>query len=168
MANRSATKDVSDNIIAAAVLGSFWGEKTQRLVEAHASDHTKVTVNKGGYYIPLLIGDAFFLIDTATHVSSVDDIDTGAVEAGKDYFVYACNSSGTLVFKTSLAATYPAGFAAYALPTIRQAVSPDGMKSASTAHSGMRVSISARYFSAPSPTASVRFPRAGSQSRSIS
>ncbi len=112
MANRSATKDVSDNIIAAAVLGSFWGEKTQRLVEAHASDHTKVTVNKGGYYIPLLIGDAFFLIDTATHVSSVDDIDTGAVEAGKDYFVYACNSSGTLVFKTSLAATYPAGFAA--------------------------------------------------------
>lgn len=110
MANRSVTKDVSDNIIAAAVLSTFWGDKAQRLVEAHASDHTKVTVNKGGYYIPLLIGDTFFLIDTATHVSSVTDIDTGAVAAGTDYYVYACNSSGTLVFKTSLASTFPDGF----------------------------------------------------------
>jgi hypothetical protein len=110
MANRSVTKDVSDNIIAAAVLSSFWGDKIQLLVEAHASDKTKVTVNKGGYYIPLLIGDAFFLIDTATHVSSVDDIDTGAVAAGRDYNIYACNNSGTLVLKTSLASTFPSGY----------------------------------------------------------
>lgn len=110
MANRSATKDVSDNIIAGAVLGSFWGCKEQRIIEAHASDKTKVTVNKGGYYIPILIGDNFFLIDTATHVSSVDDIDTGAVAAGSDYYVYACDNSGTLVFKTSLATTFPDGF----------------------------------------------------------
>ena len=110
MANREVTKDVSDNIIAGAVLGSFWGCKEQRIIEAHASDKTKVTVNKGGYYIPILIGDNFFLIDTATHVSSVDDIDTGAVAAGKDYYVYACDNSGTLVFKTSLATTFPDGF----------------------------------------------------------
>ena len=110
MANREVTKDVSDNIIAGAVLGSFWGCKEQRLVEAHASDKTKVTVNKGAYYIPILIGDNFFLIDTATHVSSVTDIDTGAVAAGKDYYVYACDNSGTLVFKTSLATTFPDGF----------------------------------------------------------
>lgn len=108
--NRKVTKDVSDNIIAGAVLGSFWGCKEQRIIEAHASDKTKVTVNKGAYYIPILIGDNFFLIDTATHVSSVDDIDTGAVEAGKDYYVYACDNSGTLVFKTSLATTFPDGF----------------------------------------------------------
>jgi len=110
VANREVTKDVSDNIIAGAVLGSFWGCKEQRIIEAHASDKTKVTVNKGGYYIPILIGDNFFLIDTATHVSSVDDIDTGVVEAGKDYYVYACDNSGSLVFKTSLATTYPDGF----------------------------------------------------------
>lgn len=95
-----------------AILSVFWGDKTQRLIEAHATDHTKVTVNKGAYYIPLLIGTTMFLIDTATHVSSVDDIDTGAIAAGTDYFVYACNSSGTLVFKTSTASTYPSGFAA--------------------------------------------------------
>jgi len=112
MANRKVTKDVSDALISAAVIASFWGEKTQRLVEEHATDHTKVTVNKGGYYIPLLIGDSFFLIDTATHVDSVADIDTGSIEAGKDYYVYACDNAGTLVFKTSLASTYPSGFTA--------------------------------------------------------
>jgi hypothetical protein len=32
------------------------------------------------------------------------------VAAGKDYYVYACDSAGTLVFKTSLATTYPDGF----------------------------------------------------------
>lgn len=110
MANRKVTKDVSDNIIAAAVMASFWGEKTQRLIEAHASDKGKVTINKGGYYIPLLIGDSFFLIDTSTHVDAATDIDTGSLEAGKDYYVYACDSAGTLVFKTSLASTYPSGF----------------------------------------------------------
>ena len=110
MANRRVTTDVSDNVIAGAVLATFWGDKNQRLIEAHASDRTKVTVNKGGYYLPLQIGAAFFLIDTATHVSSVDDIDTGAVAAGRDYSVYACNNAGTLVFKTSLATTFPSGF----------------------------------------------------------
>ena len=108
--NRKVTKDVSDALISAAVIASFWGEKTQRVIAAHASDKTKVTVNAGGYYIPLLVGDTFFLIDTATHVSSVTDIDTGAVEEGKNYHIYACDNSGTLVFKTSLASTYPAGY----------------------------------------------------------
>ena len=42
----------------------------------------------------------------------IDDIKTTSIEAGKDYFVYACDSTGTLVFKVSKAATYPAGFAA--------------------------------------------------------
>jgi hypothetical protein len=111
MANRKVTKDVSDALISAAVIASFWGEKTQRIIEAHASEKTKVTVNKGGYYIPLLIGDAFFLIDAATHIDSVADLDTGSIEAGKDYYVYACDT-GTLVFKTSLASTYPAGYSA--------------------------------------------------------
>jgi len=110
MANRKVTKDVSDPMISAAVMAMFWGDKTQRVVEAHSTDHTKVTVNKGGYYIPLLIGDSFFLVDTATHVDSIADLDTGSIEAGKDYYIYACDNVGTLVFKTSLASTYPAGF----------------------------------------------------------
>lgn len=97
-------------MIAAAVLASFWGDKMQRLLEAHDSDKGKVVVNKGGYYLPLLIGDAFFLSDTATNVDATADIDTGSLEAGKDYYVYACDNSGALVFKTSLASTYPAGF----------------------------------------------------------
>jgi hypothetical protein len=42
----------------------------------------------------------------------IDDIKTTSIEAGKDYCVYACDNSGTLVFKVSKATTYPAGFAA--------------------------------------------------------
>ena len=42
----------------------------------------------------------------------LDDIKTTSIKAGADYFVYACDNSGSLVFKVSTASTYPAGFAA--------------------------------------------------------
>ena len=42
----------------------------------------------------------------------LDDIKTTSVKAGTDYFVYACDNSGTLVFKVSTSNTYPAGFTA--------------------------------------------------------
>jgi hypothetical protein len=109
MANRKVTLDVSDSIIAAAVLASFPLNKADRILEAHPSDHNKVVV-KGSNLIPLRITDSWFLVDTDTNVDTTADIDTGAVEAGKDYCVYACDDSGTLRFKISLATTFPAGF----------------------------------------------------------
>lgn len=42
----------------------------------------------------------------------LDDIKTTSIKAGADYFVYACENSGSLAFKVSTASTYPAGFAA--------------------------------------------------------
>ena len=111
MANRKVTKDVSDNIIAGAVLASFPLNKLDRILEAHAADHDKIVV-KGSNLIPLRIGDNWFLIDTDTNVSTASDMDTGAVAAGTNYYVYACDNSGTLVFKMSLASTYPTGFTA--------------------------------------------------------
>ena len=111
MGNRKVTKDVSDSIIASAVLASFPLNKSDRILEAHATDHVKVVV-KGSNLIPLRITDSWFLIDTDTNVDTTADIDTGAIEAGKDYCVYACDNSGTLVFKISLATTYPSGFSA--------------------------------------------------------
>ena len=36
----------------------------------------------------------------------------GSISNGKDYYVYACNNSGTLVFRVSRASTFPAGFSA--------------------------------------------------------
>ncbi len=110
MANRKVTLDVSDNVIAGAVLANFFPDKTSRLIEAHDSDHAQVVVNKGGYYIPLNIGTGWFLIDTATNVDIVDDLDEGIPEAGKDYYVYACDNSGLLTFKISSASTWPGGF----------------------------------------------------------
>ncbi len=110
MANRQVTKDVSDNIIAGAVLADFFLDKTARLVEAHASDHTRVQVNKGGYLIPLKIGDHWFLIDTATDVDLDSDMDTGVKAAGTDYYVYACTDGSTISFKISANSTVPTGF----------------------------------------------------------
>ena len=109
MTNRKVTKDVSDNVIAAAVLAGFPLNKLDRIIEF--ASITTVTV-KGSNLIPMRIGDNWFLIDTDTTVSTATDMDTGAIANGLDYFVYACDDSGTLVFKISLASTYPTGFTA--------------------------------------------------------
>jgi hypothetical protein len=111
MANRKVTKDVSDANIAASVIASFTLDKSKRILEAHATDHTIIVV-KGSNRIPLKISDSWFYVDTDTNVSTVTDLDTGSISNGKDYCVYACDSSGTLVFKISLATTYPSGFSA--------------------------------------------------------
>lgn len=111
MGNRSVTRDMSDVVIAAAALAGFFLNKRDRLIEAHDTAHDKVVV-KGSYGIPLQVGTAWFLVDTDTDVSTALDLDTGTIEGGKDYYVYACNTSGALSFVLSLNATYPSGFTA--------------------------------------------------------
>ena len=109
MANRKVTKDVSDSVIAAAVLASFPLNQLDRILEF--KDVATLTA-KGANIIPLRIGDNWFLIDTETDISVATDIDTGAIANGLDYFVYACDNAGNLVFKVSLASTWPSGFTA--------------------------------------------------------
>lgn len=110
MANRKVTKDTSDNIIASAVMASSIRSGAARIIEAHASDVHKVTVNKGSYLIPVQIGNFWFLVDTATHVDAVTDIDTGSVAATTAYYVYAVTDESTITFKTSINATNPTGY----------------------------------------------------------
>ena len=110
MANRSLTKDTSDFALAGAALADFFGNKRDRFIENHA-DHDKV-IFKGSNEIPLKIGDNWYFTDTDVNISTGADIDTGAVAAGKDYYVYACNTAGTLSFKISLNSTNPTGFTA--------------------------------------------------------
>lgn len=111
MANRQVTLDVSDNIIAAAVMAqNFWGIKNLRIIVPHASDRTKVTINPLANYIPIDLGHHWFLMDSAVHVSSVTDLDTGTLAAGTDYYVYACTDGTTLSFKVSANSTVPTGF----------------------------------------------------------
>jgi len=110
MANRSLTKDVSDNIVAGAVIANFFLNKRDRLLENH-TDHDKVTF-KGSNEIPLKIGDNWFFCDTDVNISTATHMDTGSVANGKDYYVYACNNAGTLEFKISLNSTTPTGFTA--------------------------------------------------------
>ena len=69
MGNRKVTLDVSDNVVAAAVLAGFTLDKSSRILEAHATDHDKIVV-KGSNLIPLRVSDSWFMIDTDTNIST--------------------------------------------------------------------------------------------------
>ncbi|MFH1636217.1 MAG: hypothetical protein ABIG63_19690, partial [Chloroflexota bacterium] len=88
-------------------VANFMLNKRDRIIEYKDAD--EVTV-KGSNRIPLLINSKWFYIDTDTDLSTGANLDTGAVAAGKDYYVYACDNAGALVFLISLASTYPAGY----------------------------------------------------------
>ncbi len=93
------------------LVNDFALNKRDRIVEVHAADHDKVVI-KGSSGFILLIGTSWYYMDTDVNVSTATDLDTGSVSNGKDYYVYACDNSGTLVFRISLASTYPAGYSA--------------------------------------------------------
>ena len=89
---------------------SFWGIKNLRLVDVYSGDHTKVKVNPSAYNIPILIGEHWHVMTASVDVDSVDDLDTGTLAAGTDYYVYACTDGTTLSFKVSANSTNPTGF----------------------------------------------------------
>ncbi len=90
---------------------SFPLNKLDRILEAHASDHGIVVV-KGSFGIPLKIGSKWYILSADTNVSTATDLDTGVVSNGKDYYVYACDSGSSVVYKISLNSSYPAGYTA--------------------------------------------------------
>lgn len=89
---------------------SFWGIKNLRLIDVHAGDATRVIVNPSAYNIPILIGEHWHVMTASVDVDSVDDLDTGSLAAGTDYYIYACTDGTTLSFKVSANSTNPAGF----------------------------------------------------------
>jgi len=84
---------------------NFLGLK--RLVEWKTK--TQITI-KGNNLIK--IGTQWFFLENDLDLIVYTILDTGSISNGKDYYVYACNNSGTLVFRVSLASTFPAGFSA--------------------------------------------------------
>jgi len=79
----------------------------KRIVEWKSK--TQITI-KGNNLIK--IGTQWFFLENDLDLTVADILDTGTISNGKDYYVYACNNSGTLVFRVSLASTFPAGFSA--------------------------------------------------------
>ena len=84
MTNAKVTKDVSDNIKAAAVLADFFGFKTAYTDTAGSrggqllndkSGSNKVVTLKGSNNIPLKIGDNWFFCDTDADITLPDDLD---------------------------------------------------------------------------------------------
>ena len=75
-----------------------------RIVEWYSK--TQITIKANVFKID----DYFWDLAADTVYAIADILDTGSISNGKDYYVYACNNSGSLVFKVSLASTYPDGF----------------------------------------------------------
>ncbi len=80
-------------------------DKNQRML----GNITKTTIDILANQL-LTINDkyAFIYIDTTITVATA--LDVGVIEAGKDYYIYACDNSGILTFKVSLASTFPTGY----------------------------------------------------------
>ncbi len=89
---------------------SFWGINNLRLIHSKPTDHTRIIINPDSLDIPLLIDDTWFILPPAFEVDAVDDLDTGTLAAGTDYYVYACTDGLTLIFKVSANSTVPTGF----------------------------------------------------------
>jgi hypothetical protein len=89
---------------------SWWGLKNLRLIGAKPGDNTRLVVNPDAYSIPILVGTHWHNVTAAVDVDSVDDLDTGALAAGTNYYIYACTDGTTLSFKVSANATNPTGF----------------------------------------------------------
>ena len=109
MTNKKLTKNSCNFCVPTASLSDFCLNPRDRMVEPHGSDHDKIVV-KGSYGFLVKIGSDYFVLDEDVTLSTATDLDTGSIANGKDYYVYACNDHGTLIWKESLASTYPAGF----------------------------------------------------------
>jgi hypothetical protein len=97
------------NYLAKAAFFSL--NKLDRILEAHVSDHTKIVV-KGSNLLPIKVGSQYFTLDYDVTLDIDTDLDTGAVAAGTNYYVYALDNGGVLSFILSANSTYPAGYTA--------------------------------------------------------
>ncbi|MDF1592581.1 MAG: hypothetical protein P1P89_13785 [Desulfobacterales bacterium] len=101
-------------ILAKPLAASFAGsalDPRARILLPHATDHRKLVL-AGSNYLPINIGGRWFFVDQDIEIDMAADLDTGALQAAKDYCVYACYNGGSLVFLASLNTTAPAGYTA--------------------------------------------------------
>lgn len=85
-------------------------DKNQRIL----GNVTKTTIDVigSGNPITFTIGKLVSTVVDNIIITIATALDTGSIEAGKDYYIYACGNSGTLTFKVSLASTFPSGYTA--------------------------------------------------------
>ncbi len=109
MANRLVTQCMSDVSDLACVLANMGLNKLNRIIEYKDAD--EVTI-KGSNNIGFELNSKWWILDTDTDISTASAMDIGAISNGKDYYVYACDNAGSLVFLISLASTFPNGYSA--------------------------------------------------------
>lgn len=91
---------------------NFYLDKTKRLLGTGTDNTNLKVLGATNGPIPLKVGTRWFLITTDVVVDSVDDLDTGSIAAGTDYYVYACDNNGVIDYVVSANSTYPTGYTA--------------------------------------------------------
>lgn len=84
-------------------------DKTLHIIEEKSSDADVIVFN-GSYDIPIKIGSNWFMATSNVELDTATDLDTGAIAAGTDYYIYALNNSGALDFNISANTTHPSGY----------------------------------------------------------
>lgn len=87
----------------------YFPDKPNRIIEADPADQDKIII-KGSNRLAFWIGEQFFYILEDETISLSGKLDTGTVQAGKDYYLYAVIVDGVRDWRFSLNTTYPAGF----------------------------------------------------------
>lgn len=90
----------------------FYLDKTKTLLGAGSTaDKIKVLGATNGP-IPIKVNNRWFVIDADDEITIATALDTGSIQAGKDYNVYLCDNNGVKTYVVSLNSTYPTGYTA--------------------------------------------------------
>ena len=107
MSNEKIVGDPSNVCVAIASLANHFAlDKRMRMIEPDSFYHDKVIIQGSNIFV-LQIGTKWFFLDENVTISTTIDLDTGAIAAGNDYYVYACDDGESMKFKMSLQSTYP-------------------------------------------------------------
>lgn len=88
----------------------FYIDQSKKYLTPHSTDHTKLVIpGATNGPIPVKIGTRTFIINTDITVDTTT-LDTGTIQSGKDYFVYAVDLNTAIPsFVVSLNSTWPTG-----------------------------------------------------------
>lgn len=101
---------ISPNVIADYM--NFFMDKTKVILGAGSTAAKIKVLGATNGPIPLKVGSRWFVEDTDYEITIATALDTGTIQAGKDYNLYICDNNGVKTYVVSLNSTYPTGYTA--------------------------------------------------------
>lgn len=90
----------------------FYLTKTKTLLGAGSTAAKIKVLGATNGPIPIKVNNRWFVISDDDEITIATALDTGSIQAGKDYNIYICDNNGVKEYKVSLNSTYPTGYTA--------------------------------------------------------